>query len=156
MKYKIIPIILFAILATLANAVSESKSVGSFIEVTGEYEWSNFERIILIEENSGKIQFTISIDDSERKKSIGPKAGLLQPKKPWMFWIESRNKVWMFDGESRLWEYTFSTVGPNKYQDSISDIKDSNSIPSKLLRALPAEFIQSLKKSSHLRPESAR
>ncbi|MCH7229132.1 hypothetical protein [Haloferula sp. A504] len=146
MKYKIIPLILFAALTTLANAASETKSVGSFIETTGEYEWSNSERIVLIEQNNDRLQFSISLDDPERKKSIGPKAGLLQPGKPWMFWIESRNKIWMFDGDSRLWEYTFRTIEPNKYQDSISEIKDSDSIPSELLSALPAEFIQSLKK----------
>ncbi|MBK1855970.1 hypothetical protein JO972_13450 [Verrucomicrobiaceae bacterium 5K15] len=146
MKYTMIPLILLITLTTLTHALSEPKPIESFIETTGEYQWSNSERIVSIEEKNNRLQFSISLDGPDRKKTIGPKAGVLQPGKPWRFWIEGRNEIWMFDGDSRLWKYTFRTVKPKTYQDSISEIKDSGSIPSKLLRALPAQFVQSLKK----------
>ncbi len=140
MKSKTIPLILFAALSTFVIADSKTKSIGEFIETVGEYEWSNFERIVLIEQNNEQLQFSISLDDSERKKSIGPKSGILKSNKSWFFWIESRNAIWMFDGESRLWKYSFTAIGKNKYKDSINEIKDSGLIPPELKRALPSKF----------------
>ncbi|CAA6678834.1 MULTISPECIES: hypothetical protein [unclassified Lentimonas] len=126
----------FLIIILLTSCLAHAENYPFIRDDSGTFSYAGGQRTLSIESSDMGLSYSWTMETPTIAKTIGPKE-VVEITSGWFFYVESEDRTWFYNGDSRLVLLQFSYPGGGIYSIDSSGEWLKNQVPLNLAKILP-------------------